>query len=315
MPGFNLPFQPIRQSLYNRVDLYARFDPAKAESLVKTADFRIFKHFLQTGGPTPADPYMGMMQALHDNAITQGIYKLIGRRQVAAVAGDHKMRRDASVYRDIALLARRLSQNGILMCTGGGSGAMEATHLGALLAKHALKDLDQAIARLQTKPELPDLRGIVSQGGKVNKALVVQAHAWFTPAYEIAAEIKHPGTSLGLPTWGYGHEPATPFATHIGKYFQNSIREEGLLALAKQGVVYAPGTAGTIQEIFQDGAQNYYRTFGYFSPMVMFGVEYWTTTYPVVGVLEKLFPEEFGKLLLVTDDVAEAAAFIEKFRP
>ncbi len=49
--------------------------------------------------------------------------------------------------------------------------------------------------------------------------------------------------------------------------------------------------------------------------MVFLGVQYWTTTYPVVGVLEKLFPDEFGKCLLVTDDINEAAEFIEEFSP
>ena len=127
--------------------------------------------------------------------------------------------------------------------------------------------------------------------------------------------MKRPSQSLAIPTWGYGHGPTTPFATHIAKYFQNSIREDGLLALAKQGIIYSEGKAGTIQEIFQDGAQNYYETFGCFSPMVLFGVQYWTTDFPVVGVLKKLFPAEFGKRLLVTDDVHEAAEFIEKFIP
>ena len=31
---------------------------------------------------------------------------------------------------------------------------------------------------------------------------------------------------LGIPTWLYGHEPTTPFARVIAKYFQNSIREK-----------------------------------------------------------------------------------------
>ena len=96
------------------------------------------------------------------------------------------------------------------------------------------------------------------------------------PAYQIANAITSPYDSLGIPTWHDGHEPTTPLATHIGKYFQNSIREDGLLALAKQGIVYAEGKAGTIQEIFQDGAQNYYKTFEYFSPMVLLSVKYWT---------------------------------------
>ena len=49
------------------------------------------------------------------------------------------------------------------------------------------------------------------------------------------------------------------FATDIAKYFENSLREEGLLALALAGVVFARGNAGTVQEIFQDACQNYYR--------------------------------------------------------
>ena len=38
--------------------------------------------------------------------------------------------------------------------------------------------------------------------------------------------------SLGVPTWFYGHEPTNLFATHVAKYFANSIREDGLLAIA-----------------------------------------------------------------------------------
>ena len=110
--------------------------------------------------------------------------------------------------------------------------------------------------------------------------------------------------SVGIPTWFYGHEPATPFATHIAKYFENSIREDGLLALAKGGVIYTPGSAGTMQEIFQDGAQNHYETFGFASPMVFLGEEYWTQTMPVYPMLRVL--SDAGRyrnlLLSLTDD-------------
>jgi predicted Rossmann-fold nucleotide-binding protein len=314
MSRFNLPYQPIRQSLYKRSELFNGFDFTDASSWGNTVDFRIYKHFVMEGGNAP-NPYMGMMQALHDNSITQCTNRLTSKRKVAAIMGDHEMGRDSAAYRNIAILARRLTRKGILMCSGGGPGAMEATHLGASLAKHAISDLDDALSLLKTQPVVPDLEGIVGQGGMVDLSLVTQAHAWFKPAYEIAASTRRPSQSLAVPTWGYGHDPTTPFATHIAKYFQNSIREEGLLALAKQGIVYSEGKAGTIQEIFQDGAQNYYKTFGYFSPMVLFGVQYWETTYPVVGVLKKLFPAELGKRLLVTDDVNDAAEFIEKFIP
>jgi predicted Rossmann-fold nucleotide-binding protein len=102
----------------------------------------------------------------------------------------------------------------------------------------------------------------------------------------------------------------------IGKYFQNSIREDGLLAVARQGVVFSAGTAGTVQEIFQNAAQNFYRTFGHFSPMVFLGGEHWRTTCPVDALLQTLLEkDDYGKFVLVTDDINAAASFIEKFVP
>lgn len=316
MPAFNLPFQPLRGTLYNAAELFCGFNPADPASWARTADFSIYRHFIMEGGSAPTNPYTGMMQALHDNSVTQLIAPLLSGRKVAAIMGGHRLGRDSTPYQQVAVLARRLTRNGILVCTGGGPGAMEASHLGASLAACSDVDLDNALAMLATQPTVPALTHIVDSSGKVDMAMAEAAHAWFKPAYEIAFANKSVTESLAVPTWHYGHEPTTPFATHIAKYFQNSIREDGLLALARQGIVYAEGKAGTIQEIFQDGAQNYYRTFGHFSPMVMLGTEYWTSTYPVVAVLQKLFsPADFAKYVLVTDDIDQAAAFIETFHP
>jgi hypothetical protein len=85
-------------------------------------------------------------------------------------------------------------------------------------------------------------------------------------------------TSLGIPTWFYGHEPPNVFATHIAKYFENSLREEGLLAIATHGILFANGNAGTVQEIFQDACQNYYSSYGHQSPMVLLGSNFWDLT-------------------------------------
>ena len=38
--------------------------------------------------------------------------------------------------------------------------------------------------------------------------------------------------SLGIPTWYYGNEPPNLFASHAGKYFFNSVREDGLVSIA-----------------------------------------------------------------------------------
>jgi predicted Rossmann-fold nucleotide-binding protein len=316
MPEFNLPYQPIRQQLYTRMELFQGFQPDEPASWGRTLDFAIYTHFVRQGRGSPANPYIRMMQALHDNTISQSTTAFVAGRKVAAIMGDHLLARDSAVYRELAVISRRLVRSGILLCTGGGPGAMEAAHLGATLAAGGDADLDGALAMLKTQPTLPALRGIVNSKGAVDPALVAQAHAWFKPAYEIAESIHSPGSSLAIPTWQYGQEPSTPLATHIAKYFQNSIREDGLLALARQGILFSEGKVGTIQEIFQDSAQNYYKLEGSFSPMVLFGIQYWTTKHPVVGVLQSLFtPADFAKHILVTDEIDAAVAFIEHFAP
>jgi predicted Rossmann-fold nucleotide-binding protein len=313
MQGFNLPYQPIPQKLYTPADLFQGFEPDVPGTWAKTVDFEIYRHFVTEGRPAARNPYMGMMQALHDSAISEATSAYIEGRRVAAIIGDHEMARDSAAYRRAALLARRLTRSGFLLCTGGGPGAMEAAHLGAALAGGNDIDLEAALDWLGTQPIAPALRNILNAAGVVDEALEASAYAWFKPAFELAKTLRSPGESLAIPTWQYGHEPPTPFATHIAKYFQNSIREDGLLAIARHGIICMEGKAGTIQEIFQDSAQNYYQLFGGFSPMVLFGVEYWKTTYPIVGVLQKLFAAQFVKYVLVTDSVEAAAEFIEQF--
>ncbi len=73
---------------------------------------------------------------------------------------------------------------------------------------------------------------------------------------------------LAVPTWLYGHEPANLFAGAIAKYFSNAIREDTLLRLARGGMVFAPGWAGTVQEVFQAATKAFYRTDGDSGPLV-----------------------------------------------
>lgn len=316
MAGVNLPYSPLRWTLYDGLELFQGFDPAEPGSWALTTDFAIYRHYVAEGGTAPSNPFTSMMQALHDNSISQALKSAVAGRKAAAIMGGHKMDRHSPSYRDVALLSRRLARADILVCTGGGPGAMEASHLGAALAQASDKDLEAALALLGEQPVIPSLKKVVREDGSIDQELVLRAHAWFKPAYEIAAAFPSRGESLGIPTWHYGHEPATPLASHIAKYFQNSIREDGLLALAQQGIIFAEGKAGTIQEIFQDATQNYYRVFDYFSPMVLFGVKYWTETIPVTAVLKSLLSsDDFQQNILLTDDVEAAAQFIEGFTP
>ena len=91
--------------------------------------------------------------------------------------------------------------------------------------------------------------------------------------------------------------------------------------IARHGVIFAPGSAGTRQEIFQDAAQNHYGTAGYYSPMIMLGKDYWTgkdshkSSYPVWPLLEQTAAEHYKDLLAITDDEAEIEALIKGYEP
>jgi predicted Rossmann-fold nucleotide-binding protein len=107
-------------------------------------------------------------------------------------------------------------------------------------------------------------------------------------------------------------EPISQFASHIAKYFSNSIREDGMLAVATAGIVFAPGGAGTMQEIFQDAAQNAYRTFGR-SPMAFLDTHHYCAETCLYPALERQAERlGFADLLSLGD---EPEHILDRFPP
>jgi predicted Rossmann-fold nucleotide-binding protein len=310
-----------RHEVYTAAELFVGFDPARPDSYGETQDFTNFRWFVATGRGTPTHADEAVQRAVHDANVTFDLGAIIADRRVVGLMGGHQLPRDSADYARVAALARDLARRGMLVCTGGGPGAMEASHLGASLAQHPDSALEEAIAALSVVPRMPELHGILSADGTPDPVLVRATGEWFGPAWVVSQRIEEPVASLSIPTWHYGHEPTSPFATHIAKLFQNSIREDGLLTIARQGIVFTRGSAGTLQEVFQDAQQNFYAGgTDYFSPMVFLGREYWTQAMPVGPLLDALFataaPEvraDAGRLLLVTDDVAEAAEHLDAF--
>jgi predicted Rossmann-fold nucleotide-binding protein len=232
-----------------------------------------------------------MSDALHE------LLEQYDERRVVGIMGGHGLLRTDPTYHQVASLSKRLTEEGFLMISGGGPGAMEATHLGAWMAGHTSEELGHAIEILSESPSYKD-------------------PLWLDTAFRVRALYPTPRhISLGVPTWLYGHEPATPFATHIAKYFENALREDGILTIAKGGIIYSPGSAGTMQEIFQDAVQNHYLSFGYASPMIFLGTKYWSNDMPVYPLLEHLSSQgRYHNLLLsITDDEQEAAERIREF--
>lgn len=288
-PAMSLPFELFPPKLYSADTLYAGYDPTDERTFETCYDTRVYRHYIAEGKSATCIRET-LARFLHDHSISDALHDLLGEydpRRVVAIMGGHALLRTDAGYAQIARISKHLTEAGLLMLSGGGPGAMEATHLGAWFAGRSDEELHAAIEELSAAPSFRD-------AGWLSSAFRVRRRYPQLKAYR----------SVGIPTWFYGHEPATPFATHIAKYFENSIREDGLLALAKGGVIYTPGSAGTMQEIFQDGAQNHYETFGFASPMVFLGEEYWTQTMPVYPMLRVL--SDAGRyrnlLLSLTDD-------------
>lgn len=300
LPKLPVTFNPFPAHLYSPSELYAGYDYRNPGTFGQCYDTRIYNHYIDRGKQA-VDIAETLARSLHDHSISDALYDMLAKydeRRVVAVMGGHALSRTDEMYRKVVLIGKHLAEKGCLMVTGGGPGAMEAAHLGVWLAGRYDSDVDSAIDLLSSSPSYKDKEWLSSAFGLMEKM----------PRMSDCC-------SIGIPTWFYGHEPATPFATHIAKYFDNSIREDGLLAIAKGGVVYSPGSAGTMQEIFQDAAQNHYLTCGYASPMVFLGSEYWNETFPVYPMLKELHSKGCYKnlMLSVTDSQADAVNAIMKF--
>ena len=141
---------------------------------------------------------------------------------------------------------------------------------------------------------------------------------WLSRSFEVMERfpLQTEYRSLAIPTWYYGHEPTAPFATDIAKYFDNSVREDGIVTIAKGGIVYTPGSAGTMQEIFQDAVQNHYETLGYASPMIFMGKDYFTNCLPAYKFLKTMSEKGLynNMYLTITDDNDEIIDAIVKFK-
>lgn len=310
------PVVPFRAEVYGPDELFAGFEAVDPQSYASTLDFRAYR-----STRLPPTREVGMLRALHDQCITDARDALLVDRKVVAVMGGHALPRTAVAYEQVAALARALAEAGILVVSGGGPGAMEATHLGALLAGRPTTELAEAIGHLRGVPEFPaGTRDVVRADGEVDREILASLHAWQRPAFELVAAIDPAsrGQSLAVPTWFYGHEPPTPFASHLAKYFSNSLREDGLLAIAADGVVYAEGRAGTVQEVFQDAAQNVYRVVrDRFSPMAFLDTGgCWSERLRVEPLLRELFGNEaFARYVRIASDPADLLAFLEDFAP
>jgi predicted Rossmann-fold nucleotide-binding protein len=288
----DVPFAVYRCGLYTCDELTGVADPLSSQTL----DERIAAWFVSSS-PGVHD---AVIRAAHDATIDAAVARFVQGRRVVGVMGGHALDRDAPFFRRAAHVGRALARAGFSIATGGGPGVMEAANLGAWMAPYADAALDDAIRMLAASP-----------------AYTVDREAYRQHALDVRSRWPNGGESLGVPTWVYVDEPTGAFATHIAKYFTNSIREDGLLAIARSGVVYAPGGAGTEQEIFTDTAQNSLTLYKVRSPMIFFGRQFFEHERGEIVTAARRQAGTFGwsDLISVSDDPDEIVAFIEAHDP
>lgn len=283
----HIPFNAYRGHLYNGRELFEGIADAEYESV---PDARIYQWSLQTG---PA-LHSTLATAMHDHAITDALDDFLATQSlpVVGVMGGHAAQRGTEQYAQAAALGLALAQGGFLVATGGGPGAMEAANLGAYLSKYDAVALESALGTLAA---VPGFRPSVTE--------------WARCAVSVVEQFPDGAASLGIPTWFYGHEPPNVFPSSIAKYFTNALREAILLERSRGGIVFLPGAAGTVQEIFQDACENYYAAEGAVAPMVLVGRHFWTEELPVASLLSTLAAgRAMGNHIHIVDSVEEACA-------
>ncbi len=341
MPGRpGLDFNPFRTVLYDADELLRGYRAKDPATYLQTSDWTCYLAAMDNQSKRKRQDLSiddAVFFRLHDLAIEEALDEYLkpfggkpgSMKRVVGIMGGHDRERlekskdghgnptaSDAPYMQVALLAWKLARAGFTVATGGGPGAMEASNLGAWFATRGEDDLRVAVRMLE---RVPRVKPVAPGSPDWNSG------DWLAPAFEVMErfprEAADPRTeSVGVPTWFYGHEPPNPFASHIAKFFENSIREEGVLAIATHGVIFAEGNAGTVQEIFQDACQNYYATHGAAAPMILLGSRYWNRNAEgesgrgaksVWPLLKQLGEEKgFSHLLRLSDDLDEIVTFL-----
>ena len=296
------PLNVYRSQTYTADELYAGLDGP--DGYAGTLDGRTYAW--TTDRRSEHDAYATMLRAIHDESITDALDDRLDGLPVVGVMGGHAVQRGSNVYAAAARLGFELAEAGLVVATGGGPGAMEAANLGAYAG--SFPSLQKAMNALGSRPSYQR-----------------DVQAWAQTAFSARAMLGVRGTddplrSVGIPTWFYGHEPPNVFGQAIAKYFSNALREDGLLARCTHGVVVLPGSAGTVQEIFQAATRVFYERMptrggsDSLPPLILVGRTHWTRTLPVWPALQTLARStpsgRMVQALHLVDTPGQAAAIV-----
>jgi len=300
----NRPYDSFRTELYTVEELMKGYSPSNPNGAL---DSVIAQYYEDEGGQVPKQLEEALAQRIHDNSIDRALIRFViespsGQRKMVGIMGGHSALRTDLNYFKIVRIARELTLAGYCVVSGGGPGVMEAANLGAYMAAFPPAALQDAL----------NILGQVPAYGKDDKTKI----AYIEAARRVREKFPNGSESLAIPTWAYSDEPIGQFSAQIGKYFANSIREDGLLAIGVFGVIFAPGSAGTLQEIFQDATHNSYWTFQSRSPMVFLDSSFYRASPSIYDVLlARANKDGYADLVSLQDDPESIVKYIVDHPP
>jgi predicted Rossmann-fold nucleotide-binding protein len=287
----HLPFDPYRASLYTPQELY---EGIEQKSYEQTPD--ALAHAWGRDRREREEVLDEVLRGLHDDSVADALGRYVAGRRVVGVIGGHALARDSFAFHQAARLGRSLHRAGLTVATTGGPGAMEAANLGAYLAPHTDAALDDAISVLERARGLDDVT------------------AWVRTAFAVRGAFPPTGAgeSLAVPTWSHGHQPPNAFATGIAKFLGRAARDDWFLSKSAFDLLFLPGAAGTVRDIFEAVEPLYYTPIGkHTRRIVLVGADHWTRKFPVWPLMRALsYSRPMATTIHLVDSTDEAATLL-----
>ena len=144
------PIEVTRKTLYTAAELYEGFDVNDEASFETCFDSVVYQRYKALGQHAPNVKEL-LARCLHDHAIHAALARFFqehNHRHCVGIMGGHALLRTDKMFGEIARLSQRLTARGFVMLSGGGPGAMEATHLGAWMAGRSDEEMEDALQML-----------------------------------------------------------------------------------------------------------------------------------------------------------------------
>ena len=221
-----LPFRVFRSGLYNAASLYEGYRPGDPDSYEDCFDSKVYRHYLNAGKQT-GDIKETLARILHDHSMNDGLddfLRSFDEKSIVGIMGGHGISRSDESFRKVVLISRKLTEEGSLMVSGGGPGAMEATHLGAWMAGRSDEDVEEALKILSAAPSYKDRLWLdagftcPNRDGKIGRGGCTYCdNAAFHPSYSTAGKSLHQQMDEGIEF----HKVRYRTTEHYLAYFQS----------------------------------------------------------------------------------------------